>query len=31
MDKLITTGNVNLFKAQLILQVSWIDKICKIK
>ena len=31
MDKLVTTGNVNLFKAQLILQVSWIDKICKIK
>lgn len=30
MDKLVT-GNVKLCKAQLILQVSWIVKICKIK
>lgn len=31
MNKLVTNGNVKLCKIQLILQVSWIDKICKIK
>lgn len=31
MYKLVTTQNVKLLKTQLFLQVSWVDKISKIK